>query len=294
MVTSFGFWESLLELFIFGHSKNVQNRFPFFTFDTKISNFCGRIYKIIVATNFIMKNVFITFGGPTSNYHNSVNRITNEAFRMDFFTEICGYTEQDLISDGNFWSTHGNFIQTNLKGYGYWIWKPYFICKKLKELDYGDILIYCDCGCEVNTNGKKRLLEYIELLENDPNNYGILAFNTVYLEQHVSKKELFDYLQFNDNVKVMTHNIATVIIIKKTPHSENVINKWFEVSQNYDIINDNKHMVQDINFLGHHHDQSIFSVLVNNYGCIKTLTDETYYINWNDGINFPFLAKRIR
>jgi hypothetical protein len=103
------------------------------------------------------KFVFITFGGPTANFHNAVNRICQEAKNFDLFDEIYGYTENDLKSDYNFWINHGDFIERNRRGYGYWIWKPYLIKKKLNELNNGDFLIYADCGCEINKNGKKKI-----------------------------------------------------------------------------------------------------------------------------------------
>ena len=34
------------------------------------------------------KKVFLTFGGPTQNYHNALHRICNEANNMNFFTHI--------------------------------------------------------------------------------------------------------------------------------------------------------------------------------------------------------------
>ena len=39
---------------------------------------------------------FITFGGPTANYHNAVKRICNQASTLDVFDHIIGYTDKDL------------------------------------------------------------------------------------------------------------------------------------------------------------------------------------------------------
>ena len=43
----------------------------------------------------ISKN-FISFGGPTENYHNSVKRIYKEAQNMDFFDNIQCFTDIDI------------------------------------------------------------------------------------------------------------------------------------------------------------------------------------------------------
>jgi len=42
---------------------------------------------------------FITYGGPSENYHSAVKRICNEASGFDVFDEIIGYTEKDLMAD---------------------------------------------------------------------------------------------------------------------------------------------------------------------------------------------------
>jgi hypothetical protein len=80
------------------------------------------------------KIYFLTFGGPDENYHDTVNRLCNQAKKMEVFNEIIGLTEKDLHNDKEFWSKHYNFIRQNKKkGYGYWLWKPYIIKKTLKK-----------------------------------------------------------------------------------------------------------------------------------------------------------------
>lgn len=53
---------------------------------------------------------FISFGGPTENYHNSLTRISEEAKQSNFFDYIHGFTEKDLKNNITFWEKHGNFI----------------------------------------------------------------------------------------------------------------------------------------------------------------------------------------
>jgi len=72
----------------------------------------------------------------------------------------------------------------------------------------------------------------------------------------------------------------------------NIINEWCTLCQDYDLINDCTNNESN-EFIEHRRDQSIISVLVNKYGSIKLL-DETYFANWNDGLRYPFLARRLR
>jgi hypothetical protein len=57
-----------------------------------------------------MKTYFLTFGGPSWNFHDAVNRICNQVKEFDIFDEIIGLTEQDLINDIEFWNKHYKFI----------------------------------------------------------------------------------------------------------------------------------------------------------------------------------------
>jgi len=83
------------------------------------------------------------------------------------------------------------------------------------------------------------------------------------------------------------------MIIKKNPHSTMVINKWLQLAEHYELINDDKMNQENHNFRDHRHDQSIYSLLVKKYGSVK-IPDETWYADWEDGKHVPILAMRIR
>ena len=41
---------------------------------------------------------FLSFGGPTDNYIDAVNRICNQAIDFNLFKKIYKYTDKDLIN----------------------------------------------------------------------------------------------------------------------------------------------------------------------------------------------------
>jgi hypothetical protein len=256
-----------------------------------LDNICNNVKNLLKIENKQYKK-FITFGGPTSNYHNSVKRICQEAKNSNFFDEIEWFTETDLQNDKFFWDKHCNFFQNNRRGYGYWMWKSYLINKVLKKMEDNSILIYCDAGCEINDNGKQRLNEYIDMLNSNKEQYGIISFQIEYKEIQYTKKAIFDHFQCSENQKNMFQCVGGILIIKKNAHSINIINEWSNNSFNYNLINDNINN-EDKFFIENRHDQSILSVLVNKHGSIK-LIDETYFPNnWQTcGCFYPFLAKR--
>lgn len=236
---------------------------------------------------------FISFGGPTKNYHNTLNRICKEAKEFEYFDEIIGFTEKDLMNDTDFWNKHEEFILNSHTGYGYWIWKPYLINRELEKMNEGDILVYADAGCEINKNGKKRFLEYIDMLNNNEKNYGLISFELELEEYKYTKKKIFEYFDCNNDIKNNNQFIATTQIIKKSSHSSNIIKKWNDVSSIHELINNEISENENKEFISNRNDQSIISILVKKYGSIK-LKDETYFLNDEIAINYPILAKRIK
>jgi len=233
------------------------------------------------------KRVFITFG--TREYHNSLHRIVKQAKDMDYFTDIRGFTDEDLKADPDFWKQHGNFIESNRRGYGYWLWKPYLIKKVLSSLNTDDILVYADAGCELNPRGVSRLREYEQMVRDSE--YGMISFQLEFKEHQYTKRLVIESLQGDRDA---LQCLGGIQIIRKTEHSLNIVNMWYAISSDHKYINDQWSHNEDPAFVDHRHDQSIYSVLVNKYGSIK-LKDETYFApNWADGASYPILAKRLR
>ncbi len=224
----------------------------------------------------IMK-VFITFG--SSKWYKALHRICQEA-RAFPFDKIRGFTDQDLKEDPVFWGKHGDFVTQNPKGYGFWIWKPYLIQQTLRTLEDGDILVYADCGCELNPQGMDRFQEYMDVLE--MSDLGIISFQMDHLDRDFTKKIILDHFQNDGSTG---QYVGGIQLIKKTPHSVKVIDKWVQMMY-YDWINDTPD-----SYASPRNDQSIYSMVVKKYGTIR-LPDETYFLDWSEGKHIPILAKR--
>lgn len=235
--------------------------------------------------------VLITFGGKTQGYRNRVHKVCQQAKTLNFFTTIIGFTDFDLMVNADFWTQHGDFLETNPRGYGFWLWKSYLVSSVLDMLNENDILIYVDAGCEVNSQGIERLNEYIQML--DYSDYGVLVFQMPHIEKKWTKSALLNYLNSDKKAKNTGQCVGGIHLWKKNEHSIHVSKKWYEICCIYELINDTRSSHESASFIDHRHDQSILSLLVKKYGSIK-IADETYYTNWSEGANIPFLAKRIR
>ena len=160
----------------------------------------------------VQRKWFITFGGPTENYHVAVARICREANEIGVFDHIIGYTEKDLINDESFWNKHRDFILANKRGYGYWIWKSYLTKKTLEKMADNDILVYADAGCKINPNGKPRLLEYFDIV--NESKFANFSVQSEHLEKIWTKMDIIDYYDANQSNIVETgHLICTVYVV---------------------------------------------------------------------------------
>lgn len=234
---------------------------------------------------------FITFGNE--NYYEPLKRINEQAKKIDIFTDIHIIDDKKIKEDKIFWDKHGEFINENKRGYGYWIWKSYIVNKLLLEIEDNDIIIYCDAGCEININGKERLKEYIEIVNNSK--YGILSFEMVgLLEKKYTKMKTFIDLDCLSQLET-NQLMATSFILKKCLHTVFLLNEYYNNCCNYSLINDNYYNIKnDIDFIDHRHDQSIFSLLRKKYGT-EILVDETYFgPKWekNKCFKYPILCTR--
>lgn len=238
-----------------------------------------------------MKLFFLTFGADTKNFHDAVDRICNQAEKFDLFDEIIGLSEKDLIKDTEFWNNHSNFILNNKKGYGYWIWKPYLIHKYMNEkLNFGDIICFLDCGCELNINGKKRFVEYIDMV----NKYDTLGMQIEHEEKKWTKYDLIHRLNA-ENFENTGQIESGIQFYKKTQKNIDLIKEIYNlcIENNYHFINDEPSLLQnDIKFVEHRHDQSILSLIFKKNNCF-VIKDETYFHDKRiRGKNFPIFAMR--
>lgn len=240
---------------------------------------------------------FITFGGPTDNYHAAVGRLCREANEIGTFDHIIGYTETDLMNDASFWDKHKDFILANERGYGYWLWKSYLTKKTLEKMNDNDILVYADAGCKINPNGKPRLLEYFDIV--NKSKFANYSFQIPpYLEKIWTKMDIFHYYDAKEpSILDSGQLICSVFVLRKCRHTLDLIDKWYEGSCQYHLINDSPSQnPNDMSFHEPRHDQSLFSVLRKKYGSEMSDFDETWFgPNWNvSGDRYPFWAVKMR
>jgi hypothetical protein len=119
----------------------------------------------------------------------------------------------------------------------------------------GDILVYADSGCTVNSG----IQDWIALMEDKP----MLRFELEHDEKKYTKPDVFEYFQVQPIWKQLH---ATVFILKKCAVSLQFANDWLRVAcDRPDLFTDDCKkrfgLHRHDRFGSHRHDQSIASVL---------------------------------
>ena len=116
----------------------------------------------------------ITFGDGYPGIKDAAVRLCLQATELEWFYSVNKYDIEVLSNLDPEWHVrHIGFIKNNMRGYGYWIWKPKIILESLKQLPENDILIYLDAGCELNKYGFKVFNIYLELTQQ----FDLLSFH---------------------------------------------------------------------------------------------------------------------
>ena len=213
---------------------------------------------------------FISFGGPSPFYYRAVNRLCGEAKDTKLFDSVIGYTDEHLKSDTNFWKQHGKFISKNRKGYGYWLWKPYLIKKRLKEIKDGELLFYTDAGSSFNVKYPSNFMKVrIAEVKKTKKIMGIFTCP----ERNYNKIDLVKYFGYENSPLFLRHrqHAAGAILMMKTPEVVKFIDEWYELTykDNYHFIDDTPSVEPETkHFLVHRHDQSIYSLLTKKYNIL--------------------------
>jgi hypothetical protein len=233
----------------------------------------------------------VTYGNET--YNNSKKRLREESIKSGWFDTINIHGHDNLSEE---FKMEFNDILKRPRGAGYWIWKFDIIKQHLTKLANNDILIYMDAGCSINTNGKTRFNEYIELLNNSSES--IISFQCKgAIENRYTIKELFHYfnMNVNDNNGNSRQIVGGILIMKNTEKMMKIIDECINVlrTDHFLVTDHYNKMGQCSGFIDNRHDQSILSLVRKKRGSI-VLMDETYFQPFGnkESLKYPFWATR--
>lgn len=149
------------------------------------------------------------------------------------------------------------------RGAGYWLWKPYFILKTMKELPDNALILYADSGV-VFKKSITKILKDLKKYDMVMVGYGKPVRLGVQL-----KKEAYQAFPFSITEELLNQQglWGFFLAIRNTKENREFISKWLEACENKDALTDipfdPKDQIPD--FDAHHHDQVLLSVLAAMY-----------------------------
>lgn len=236
-----------------------------------------------------MKKYLISYGDDA--YASQKIFFRETAVSSSFFDDVVIFTPNDIDP---LFAFQAKTARERPRGGGYWIWKPYFVKKAFDRMDDNDVLVYCDAGCMINSNGWQRFEQYISILEKS--DLGIIGFELPHQEIEYTKKEVFDYFDVDAEIIKSNQIMATVFLLKKCDHTRALIDEWYTIAcHNPSLFTDELDgFIQYPEFIDHRHDQSIWSVIRKIRGAV-IIPDETYFLDFlREGQGFPFWATRLK
>lgn len=146
-------------------------------------------------------------------------------------------------------------VLSESRGAGYWLWKPYLILKTLNEVEFGDVVIYSDCGDMIY----KEAFDYIKNSFND----GFFLQHHQYTNNQYVKGDCFLLMRCWDNYYANANHLeAGFCGFIKSEKTIKFVKEWLKHCSNFEIISDgNVHGPNFPGFIDHRHDQSILSLL---------------------------------
>lgn len=261
-----------------------------------------------------MSRVLLTFGD--GRLAPALRRFRRQARDMRAYDRVISAGPADL--ETTFRRRYADVLRPEVRGFGYFCWKPQLIHQVLASLAPGDLLHYCDVGCHLNPAGRERLADYFRMA--DETAAGILAFRASPLPESFGplagadpfpdwknaawcKADTYAAFGLERDAAFLDGPIAvaTTAFFRVSPESRSVVQAWRRAfMDDFTLIDDTPSRLPNApSFIEHRWDQSIWSVLVYQRQC-RTLSNGEIELprsgigksDWSLLDRFPIQARR--
>lgn len=238
------------------------------------------------------KFVLCSFGD--SRYKKSKYRLQEQAEDFECFDSIYLYDESDLSE--SFKHDFQDHLRAGIRGFGYWVWKPRIILDTLSKMENGDVLLYVDMGCHLNSKGFKKLNSYWEEVKYNKSGFLVTQLEAHRKECFWTKGDVLDYFHIRGSKDAFSAQYqAGVIFIRKESQTIRFVQKWLDVYyKDFHLVDDSPSISSnEEGFIEHRHDQSILSILLKKHGTSTIPLEDIYRPYWDLSTRFyPILLKR--
>jgi hypothetical protein len=199
---------------------------------------------------------FVTYGGGP--YAPFASNLVKSALAVGGFSVARAYGPMHLDSE---FARLNSKILSCARGGGYWLFKPYIIIKELLSLCDGDCLCYCDslfsCTGAFGDFARRALLHRDVAIASNK------LCEPEFMEAAWTKADVFHALDVDHGIHSSTPQCwGAFMLIQKSFMSICFVSQWLAYCQDYRLISDSPSILQNgPDFVEHHHDQSILSLL---------------------------------
>jgi len=170
------------------------------------------------------------------------------------------------LRQSSFIKEHADILKFR-RGYGYWLWKPYFILENLKKIDENDVLIYSDAGVEI-------ISALDPLFQIAQNIQPIVAFGVgAHLNRTWTKRDCFIGMGCDEEKFWNAGQWNGFFqVYRKCDMTIELVSDWLKYSSDLRLIGDLPNELGQPNlpeFRDHRHDQSILSLVCEKRGLEK-------------------------
>jgi hypothetical protein len=234
------------------------------------------------------KIFFMTFGAGEKNMVDAANRLGNQAMESGFFDQVEVLSYSDLPNNVTELFTPNRFQE--IRGFGFWAWKPFLINEKFQTRMVGDFLIYLDAGSEINKRGAARFTYYLDFVARND----VLVFPTFHQHRFWVKPHYALRIETRDFYRNQVW--AGLIMLRVSEKSRRIVSRWYELA----FQDSGSALTEEVDkgeryqqgFKEHRFDQSILSHVIFSENVPVLDRDETHHSPWEKGEEFPFLSLR--
>ncbi len=229
----------------------------------------------------------ITFADGSPEYHAAGKRLMRQSLLFPQIDMRKVFSSTDLNAE--YHKIFRSEITTAKVGFGFYSWKPYIVHQYLNQISDGDILIYIDCGCELNSQGMTRFDDYLSMT---------CEHSSLVFEQH---HPLRYWTKRHPKLNVPEHGhrntyVAGAFFLRKTNSTLRFSESWLSLSSidGGCVLSDpSEKELQEPFFIAHRHDLCTFSLAAYE-STIFSIPDETWFRHWEYAKRYPILAFRNR
>jgi hypothetical protein len=205
----------------------------------------------------------ITAGIAPANFERAAARVAAKSLELYDFREVLVLSQKTLKHFCPVTARrYRDFLKPEVRGYGYWVWKPEFIYRTLAgEFGNFDQVIWIDSGCEINANVISRVIFAGRIEETD--NKGVWLHALESSDDSYTKQFVVSQFPEISEIQLRSPQFQANYMHFSSQKALTIAEEWFaKTSENISNVNLDANARESKGFIEHRSDQSILSLVV--------------------------------